>query len=55
MKYMTAIFGACPTCHTEYGHIFDQAAPGDPQGEAMAALGEKIGQCQHTGLGTVLT
>jgi hypothetical protein len=51
VTYLTAIFGACPTCFTEFGQTFDQEASGDPKAAAEQALGVKIKQCRHDGLG----
>lgn len=49
MTYMTAIFGSCPTCHTEFGHAFDQDTVTRTQ--AREGLRAKIEQCEHNGLG----
>lgn len=50
--YATAIFGSCTTCFAQFGHVYDADAI-DVQ-TARAALGEKIEQCAHDGVGAKL-
>jgi len=57
-KYLTAIFGSCPTCYAQFGHAFDQEAvlPGgaDPTTLAREVLAEKVRNCHHDGVGAKL-